>query len=1189
MPEKQWTQEQRQCIDTRGGTVLVSAAAGSGKTSVLVERVIGRITDPENPVDIDRLLVVTFTKAAAAEMKQRLTAALTERIADQPDNLRLLRQQMLIARANISTVHGFCSSLLREYFHLLGLPPQFRVAESAEATQVADEALNEVIEEFYQEGSPAFLELSALLSPGKDDRTLFDSILKIYYFTQSHPYPEQWLADKQKEYGTDVPVEHTPWGKVVLDKACDVLKGAASLLSRALALAEEEPVMADKYADTLRRESAMLESASSNLRESGWDVAMLCVEGLTFGTLPPLRKYQDEARKERVKTLRDKAKKEIREKLPTLFCGSDRECRDDIAAMSLLAGVLFGAVRQFGQRFAEKKLKRGLVDYNDLEHMALKLLVGEDGKRTPLAAELSARFDEVMVDEYQDTNAAQDALFRALSKEESNLFMVGDVKQSIYGFRLAMPDIFLARRDSYQKYDGKHYPASVTLGNNFRSRAEVTDAVNFVFRQLMTKSVCGMDYDEREALIASAKYEPAEGFHTELLVVDGDTRDKDDDSNSAEARVMASKIHEMMQTLKVTEKGRQRAAKYSDFCILLRSKNTHAQGYSDELAKCGIPSWTEAAGGFFAATEVAWAVALLHVIDNPVQDVPLLAVLISPIFGFTPDDLSTIRLHSPDCRLYNALRRYARNGDNKLLGGQIASFLKQLDDWRLLAVTLPADRLIHRIYEDAALPPTAAAMRHGSRRVANLRLLHDLARRFEQNGFRGLSAFVRMLDRAERKGNEISEAPAFGAEDAVRIMSIHHSKGLEFPFVFIAGMGRSFNRESTTDHLLLHAEMGVGFKRRDPDRLIQWNTLPRLAVSLTITKSERAEELRVLYVAMTRAKEKLCMVMTLRSPEKRLASLAAMIGGEDSLPPHAVLDAGGMSDWILSAALRHPSGKHLRSLAGDDCVPIRPADYPWQIEVLRSPAPETLEESEQAEAKPDEEFAQTIAERIAYTYPYAALSALPAKLAASELSHGKVQRENVAGARPAFLSEGGLTPAERGTALHTFMQFADYDSAARNAQNEVNRLVQNGYLTPEQGGVIPLNRVRRFFSGSLYKRMKQADRLHREFHFAIDIPAAELAEQTLPEDCKDEVLIIQGIADCVLEEKGGLVVVDYKTDHVKTGEQLAQRYKEQLGIYSRALERILGMPVRECLLYSFALDSVVDITQAVLVNTNNNS
>ncbi len=1180
MPSRKWTTQQKQCIDARGGTVLVSAAAGSGKTSVLVQRVIGLVTDPERPVDVDRLLVVTFTKAAAAEMKQRLSAALSALIAEHPEDRRLQRQQMLLPGAKISTVHGFCSGLIREHFHLLGLPPQFKVAEETETALLKQEAAGEVVEEMYAEGGDAFRELAALLSPGRDDQGLFRAALRIHDFVQSHPFPDEWLREKEETYAAGRSVAETAWGQTVLSALRDTAEGCAAMLSRALALTAEEPVMADKYGPVIAREREMLLALSSDLARPGlsWDEAAQRLAGLSFGRLPPLKNYEDEIRKNRVTALRDDVKKKLKG-VPDMLCGSEEECRDDMAALARLVRVLFETVRRYDARFTEKKQKRGLVDFGDLEHYALRLLVGEDGKRTPLAAELAGRFDEVLVDEYQDTNAAQDALFSALSKGESNLFLVGDVKQSIYGFRQAMPEIFIRRRDGYPSYDGEHFPASITLGNNFRSRREVTDAVNFVFRLLMTREAGGVDYDEREALIPSAPYPDAPGRETELLLIDGGTREESDTRDAAEARVIAARIREMLSSFRVTEGEDFRPARLGDFCILLRSKNAHAGAYVDELNRCGIPAWTSSAGGFFAAAEVSWALSLLRVIDNPIQDVPLLAVLFCPAFGFTPDDLAEIRQRDKNSRLFTALRRYARDGGQAALRGRAAEFLRRLDAWRVLAVTLPADRLIHRLYEDAGLLAAAGAMRHGVQRVANLRLLHEHARRFEQGGFRGLSAFVRFLDRMEQQDLDMAPASVAGQEDAVRILSIHNSKGLEFPVVFLAGLGGQFNRESTTANLLLHPEAGVGMKRRDPETLRQWNTLPRQAVALTIRRSERAEELRVLYVAMTRAKEKLLLVMTQPKPEAKLASLAATLGDGETLPPSAVLAAGGMGDWILSAALKHPSGGHLRSLAGDDTVSVRPCKTTWVIDVLRSPPAEDAAAEAFACVPPDRDFAEEIARRIAYRYPYAAVSALPAKLAASELSHGRVKREHVASSRPAFLGAGGLTPAERGTALHTFMQFADYGAAAADPAGEIRRLTERGFLTPQQGRAIEPARVARFFASPLFARIRQSPRVLREVHFTIAVPAARLLDR--PEDKEragDDRLIIQGIADCVFEEEGSLVVVDYKTDRVKTGQELVDRYREQLHIYADALSRTLGLPVGQALLYSFALGQTVDAT-----------
>ncbi len=1180
---RQWTTEQRQCIEARGGSLLVSAAAGSGKTSVLVERILRRITDPDNPADVDRLLVVTFTKAAAAEMKQRLAAALSALLAEHPEDRRLARQQMLLPRAHISTVHGFCADLLREHFHALDLSPQFRVAEEGQTALLREEAVTEVLEEGYAGGDPAFLELAGLLSTGRSDRGFQRAIERIYGFIQSHPFPDLWLNEQEARYSPEGPdASDTPWGLLVRARILDTVRYAVTLLDKAIALAEEEERMAAAYGPALRAGREALRELCRTLPRLGWDETGAALDAFAFPPFGRLLKYGDEPRKARVTALRDEVKKRMKP-LSALLCGSGADFREDRAALYPLIRILFGVVRQFGERYQEKKAGRQIVDFNDLEHGALRLLIaqGENGLgvRTPLAVELSSRFDEVLVDEYQDTNAAQDALFTALSREETNLFFVGDVKQSIYGFRQAMPDLFIARRDAYPPFDGTAFPASITLGHNFRSRREVTDAVNFVFRQLMTRETGGIRYDGREALVPSASYPQADGCETELWVLDAGTLAPDDSRDAAEARLIAGRIHELLDAFPVTENGRTRPARFGDFCILLRSKAAHAAAYADELNRCGIPAWTAAAGGFFAAPEVASAISLLRFIDNPLQDVPLLAVLLSPAFGFTPDDLARIRMRDKASPLFAAVRRMGEAEEEEgELARRCADFLARVDGWRLLAASLPADRLIRRLFDDSGLIAAAAASRHGEQRAANLRLLLDYARGFEQNGFRGLSAFVRYLDRLEQQDMDLSPASAAEAGNAVRILSIHNSKGLEFPVVFLAGLGGLFNPDSTRGDLLLHAQAGVGLVRRDPASLRQVNTLPRQGVALAIQNSERAEELRVLYVAMTRAKEKLCMTMTLRQPEALLARLAATLGGEEALPAYTVLTARSMSEWLLACALRHPSGKILRDLAGDGGVSLRPAETPWRVEVARAPA-RRAEAAEAREAPPpDPARIAVLRERLAYTYPYAALGRAPSKLAASALSRGeeglRPRRPFVARTRPAFLSRSGLSPAERGTALHTFMQFADYPRAAADPQAEIQRLVQSRFLTPEQAASLPLPKIRRFFAGGLYARMAASPFCRREEPFTIGLPASRFADAP---GAADELVIVQGIADCVFEEEGGLVLVDYKTDRASNGEELAARYADQLRIYAFALAQTLERPVKSCLLYAFSLDAAVPV------------
>ncbi len=1209
MAGRNWTPAQRQAIETRGGTALVSAAAGSGKTAVLVERLLSRLTDPDHPVDIDRVLVVTFTKAAAAEMRSRLGAALSERIAADPHNLRLQRQQLLLPGAAISTIHGFCATLLKEQSHLLDVSPDFQVAETAQANLLQADAMTEVLEEQYAARSEDFQALASLLSSGRSDAGLAAAVKKVYEFIQSHPFPEAWLLSQERVYDGVLPAADTLWGQQVLAFAADALQAAVSLLQKAAALAGEEELMAAAYRPALQEDLAILERAAARLPHCSWDEAAALVTQIQFTRLGALRQYPDPGRQERVKALRAGARGRV-EGLQKLFFRSEADCAEDIAACRPLVRALCATVRLFADRYQAKKRARRLLDFDDLEHLALSLLLqsaegSENGEkrgaadggkaadslagwvRTPLARELSQRFEEILVDEYQDTNAAQDALFEALSRDGTNLFLVGDVKQSIYGFRRAMPELFLRRRDSYPPYDGTHFPAAITLGHNFRSRREVTDSVNFVFRQLMTAAVGGIDYTDGEELVCAANYpEAAAGgapdgrspFATQLLVVDTAGVKKSDGGDEAEARLIAGEIRRYMEQTPVSGPDGPRPAQYRDFCILLRSKTAHAAAYVDELNAQGIPAFSSASGGFFEASEVALAVSLLRFIDNPLQDVPLLAVLLSPLFGFTPDDLGDIRLCDRQGGLYTAVRRMSRT--DSPLGARCREFLRQMEGYRTLAATLPADRLLHRLYGDTGLLAAVSAMPHGAQRAANLRLLHAHARRFEQDGFRGLSAFVRFLDRLSQQDVDMAPAALLGEHaDVVRVMSIHHSKGLEFPVVFLGGLSTAFNRQSLQGPVLLHADLGVGFLRLNEEMLTQNNTLPRQGISLAIERAERTEELRVLYVAMTRAREKLCLLVTLPKPTPVLTQLAAGLDNRATLPAYTLLSAKSLGEWLLLCALRHPSGTALRKLADAEDLPLLPADEAWDIRVVSPPEAAVAESEEKADVCKDDKLYNLIQERIAYQYPYAALQGVPNKMAASGISHKGYQRDLVATARPAFLGHTGLTPAQRGTALHTFMQFADYAGAARDPEAERRRLVEYGYLTEQQAEAVELPKLRAFFGSELYGRMARSPRCLRELPFTIERPASAFWPALRGTPGAKETLVIQGIADCVFEEDGALVIVDYKTDRVGTGQELIDRYAGQLRIYRSALSETLRMPVRQCLLYAFGLGRVVEIPQ----------
>ena len=1169
---RNWTPEQLDAIRARGGTLLVSAAAGSGKTAVLVQRVVERITDPEHPTDADRLLVVTFTKAAAAEMRSRIAAALSRMLEANPFDERLQRQQLLLTRAHISTVDSFCSDLVRQNFFRLGVSPDVRVLDDGEIAVLRSEAAAETLEEFYAKGDARFYEFVESFSSGRDDEAVAETVGRLYDFVRSHPFPKRWLAEKKALYDDSPSAADTVWGKTILSFAADAVDYCKALTRDSVSQLEGDDALLAAYAEALHSDAAGLEALGSALSGRNWDRVLALSTNFSWQKLKPLRGRGDDPVKNRVSSARKEVKATVA-KLASLLGAPDAQCREDIARLRPVVSKLFEVTLRFSELLDRKKNERRAADFSDLEHWALNLLVRETEngyERTPEAEELSAAFDEIMVDEYQDTNETQDLIFNAVSKDGGNLFLVGDVKQSIYRFRQAMPQIFLEKRARFPLYnrEADAYPACVVLGRNFRSRPGVTDTVNFVFRQLMSRQTGELDYTPEEELVPGASYPPSEKPAAELDVIDlSGCGEEDRDVIAAESRRIAELIYGMMDGRpRITENGALRPADYRDFCVLLRSANRPAHDYVRELNALGIPAWADTTGGFFETYEVGIALSLLQVVDNPVQDIPLLSVMMSPVYGFTTDDMAQIRIHTCGGRLYPAVAAAAKRGNEKA-----SAFLGQLEEFRTLSAAMPSDRLIRTAFERTGLFDLVQAMPNGELRLANLRLLLEYARRYEAGGYSGLSGFLRFLDRMRRSRGDLSAAAALTeSANVVRIMSIHRSKGLEFPVCIVAGCAHRFNRESPS--VLLHPELGLGARLKD-ETGVRYNTMPRSAVALELTRDEMSEELRVLYVAMTRAKEKLVLIATLSDAPKTLAKLALRLTpGEKRIQPYVVRSASSLADWLLLCALRHPDGRVLRSSAGAGEDLVVPAGEPWDIRLIR---PENRAEAEavpevipQAEADPETE--RLLEENLDYVYPYAALNGVCAKEAVSELAGEKFEARFTAVSRPAFLAETGMTPAERGTALHAYLQYADYSKAAADPRGELERLVREKYITPAQAQAVDLERAGTFFAGNLIKRIAASPRCEREVRFNVEIPAGMVRpELRLPMSA--EPIVLQGAADLLFEEGGGLVLVDFKTDRIRDPEELWNRYRGQLALYRSAFEKTTGMPVKECLLYSFQL------------------
>lgn len=1162
-----WTADQQKAIDARKGTLLVSAAAGSGKTAVLVERVIQRICDSENPCGVENLLIVTFTNAAAAQMKEKIFAAIGKKIAENPADKRLRRQQLMLPCANICTIDSFCIGLVRENFHALGIAPDFALLDEGRLSILRSQAVNTVVEKLHEERSQSFLTLSELISDKKDDSKLIDAILKLYSLSRAYPFPEKWLKSLAEEFASPQPAKDSPWGKSILKYISQLLNTCKADAEHCIRLLADEPELEAKYRPAFEDDRQLFEHLLGFIDTCSWDEAVEKFGNVALTKMSAAPKGYESSAKEICKSTRATYKKHLSE-ISKLLCVSEEEHRADVEQLAPVISELIGAVLKFSDEFSRLKEEENGADFSDTLHLALKLLVEptENGYvRTPLALGLSENYAEILVDEYQDVNKAQDMIFSALSRDENNLFMVGDVKQSIYRFRQAMPEIFLSRRDGMEEYENGNYPAKVTLGKNFRSRSGVTEIVNFVFSSLMSRDAGGLDYDKNEFLEAAVSYPEIGGADTEVCLIETDK----DNFLAAQAKYAADYIEKAISSgMAFTSGDAQRKACYGDFCILLRSVKNCAKEFMDEFAARGIPFSCEAGGGFLSSPEIMFMISLLKIIDNPVDDIPLTAIMMSPVFGFTADDLAEMRTARRKGSFYHCLVQSAENGNRKS-----AEFLERIKDMRRISSTVPAGELVRRLIEETGYGAIVAAMKDSAKRRANLNCFIDLANKYESTGKKGVSGFIRYIDNIVKSGGDIAGSePKADEGNSVKIMTIHKSKGLEFPVCFVAACEKKYGDLSLKEDLLIAPESGIGIKNCSGSA--KFDTLARIAAKLEIKKAEHSEELRVLYVALTRPKEKLIILSSAPDWSKELSKIAANIRDEQLIDPFTVINFSSYSECILSALVRHPDAHALRNEAGISASVALPCKAPLKTQIISG----DFERQEAVEApvcaKPDKKTVEEISERLSYVYPYAELDGIVAKRIASKLDSEEIGGEYFASRKPAFAGKDKLTPAQRGTATHRFMQYADYEKAGRNVENELDRLVEQGMLTEAEAKVVDKKAIAAFFESELAERMLAAEKIYKEYAFTAAIPLSEM-EPDVKSD--DEVIIIEGVADCAFVENGGLIIVDFKTDKASDGAELAEKYREQLSVYRRCLAEVIGLPVKQTLIYSFRLNETVEI------------
>ncbi len=1172
---RNWTEAQKDAINAHGGNVLVSAAAGSGKTAVLVERVTRRITDRVNPVRADRFLIVTFTRAAAGEMRERIDAAINTLIAENPTDSWLINQKMLLSAAKICTIDSFCSSLVKENFNELDLAPDFKTADEGELSVISAEACDMTMEELYNRKDKSFRDLVELLFAGRDDSKLAESIVALYKSSRSFPFPERWLYSLAADFENCTDLKQSRHGEILFSYARTLCEYSLSITRSALKEIAGDPDLEKMLFDALSSDAAQYEYILSFICDKKWDDAKRGAENFSpvrRGNTPkhlkddPLTLSLVEKRKAATKNIDDLAK---------IFCCREEDFYSDCEFFAPLVKSLVEAAKLYGKNLDLIKKEKKIADFDDITHAALRLLVKEtaDGwERTKQAQCLSEYYEEILIDEYQDTNKAQDMLFTAISRD--NLFRVGDVKQSIYSFRQAMPRIFIELKNAYKHYDRQEpdFPAKILLGNNFRSRKGVTDIINFVFSQLMSAESGDIEYGSEEELVPLAAYSEKKEADTELHILDTTETDDETDNDTLQASYIADRIKEMVDGGYTVKNGDgERTVTYGDFAVLLRSVSTKAQIYADVFRSKGIPCFVETGGTFLKAKEISLVLNFLRVIDNPKQDVPLISVLMSPVFGFSLDDVSLIRMKDKG-DFYSCLLASAKDGDTKA-----KDFLSVVSRWRNLSVCLPASELITEIYNETGIVSVFDALDKSGLKRANLMLLYDYACVYEKSGYSGLSSFIRFIDRLSSQKQDLTGALGeVQSADVVKIMTIHKSKGLEFPVCILSDCMKKFNRMDETKNLIVNLRHGLGIVRRDLETFEQYRTVSHSAVKLSMHKDSVSEELRVLYVAMTRAKEKLIMVMAKSKPWDMIRKCSIDINLKNHrITPYAVTKAGSYGAWLMTCLLRHPDSRELRQMADIPESVVMSCTSPLKV-VVEQIVPDGIDmPDEDTREQADSLILGEIEKRLSYRYPYEALTGVITKRAASEVDRNYIDRDYFASSVPSFLTDGGLNGAQRGIATHTFIQFADYERAKADLESEIARLTQKGLLTAVQAKGINRRAVKGFFESKLFERILKSPLVMREKKFTLELPIGEVYPEL--SDFSTEKMMVQGIADCAFLEDGELVVVDYKTDRLENETDFMVKYASQVLLYKKALSECTGYNVKSAVLYSFHLGKEIEV------------
>ncbi len=1164
------TPQQQMAVNNQGGKLLVSAAAGSGKTKVLVDRLMRYLTDPVHPENIDAFLMITYTKAAAAELRGKIAAKLSERIAQDPDNRHLQRQLQRLYLTKISTVHAFCGDLLREYAYRLDIPGDFRVADENECAELRISVVNQVLENAYAtaEENPGFLAFIDSQGYGRNDNKVPEIVLKVFDSARCHLNPDQWLEQclrmSQEQDVSDA--SQTVYGRYLMDRLFEFLDLQIPAMQRCVDRLALDKDM-EKAVVLLRENVASLQALRACRT---WD-SVVEHRNVDFGTLRFPKKVADEELVQRVKAVRNYCKSELG-KVTRPFADVSSRVRSDLSNCFDAAKGLIDMVRRFAGEYDRAKRNRRILDFSDLEHLTLDLLWGKSrGNLSSVAVEIGDRFREVMVDEYQDSNEVQDAIYRALTEKRQNLFMVGDVKQSIYQFRLADPGIFL------QKYS-EYVPAAdaepgqgrkVVLSSNFRSSGGVLAAANDVFRTCMCPEVGGLHYGDDEALYEGLDHVSLGEPEAELYCID-----VQESSYDEEAAFVADKIRSMLDEGCLVRAGdKLRPVMPEDIVILLRSPGSCGIHFQRALERIGIRCASGGGVDLLQTEEVGTLRCLLQAINNPRLDIPLIGAMASPAFGFDADDLAQIRSGNKRDSFYDALL----SSKNE----KARSFIRKLHRFREIARRNSLTGLLEEIWLQTGMDDLYAAMDGGDQRRENLHMFFQLASDLEAGDHGDLCRFLEYLDNIQEKGLITTGGDA--AAGAVTIMSIHKSKGLEFPVVFLCDLGRSFNMSDLQAPVLCHKELGLGLVTVDHEKRIRYPSLSKRAIAAQIRTERLSEEMRVLYVAMTRPKDRLIMTYASNRLEKDLAEMVQRmdLGGRKMLIQGAVCPG----EWILLTALERTESGELFALGGNpqNTVAGEPA---WKIRVVRAPKLSGVVTGQKAKEEISREFIEKIQQGLSFRYPHCAAVTAPSKQTATQRK-GREKDQEVAEntdapvltkriwRKPAFCNSA-REGKDYGNAIHAVMQYIDYTACADEAgvKMEIQRLTRQQYISCDQAAMVNCDKIAAFFQSEIGKKLRCGTTCVREFKFSI-LENGSVYDPALAH----EKVLLQGVVDCALIEDDGITIVDFKTDYVTedTLPVVAERYRPQVEAYCDAMAKIYHRPVKKALLYFFGMNRFEEV------------